>query len=278
MAYGAVRPRVANVDEVRMPARQTNGETKKDVATGKVLATRILQQIAIRQQHRLAADFLRGLGRLPAGRYLTLCGSAALQGVYLHDRMVGGLDFLGPHIVALRLPETAAKAMSLRLEQRTDGYSFAVSDPRTSFPGTELLVKVFVQADCFSLPVERTFQVKEGVSVPVRTLEKAQLLALKLLSLCDSPRALDFFDIWAGLKSEPEIYPKIQSIWRDTAWGKQSFLAARPFRSVVALDYLNGLQHSWHRYLGPWVTSVPDFDQVRCNLHSWLPALDAEKV
>ena len=247
-----------------------NRASRAPAAEGQQMGQVVMRRIVAREQAELQARVLAGLNRLPLGRYLTLCGGAALHGVYLHGRQSKGLDFFGPHIVVMRFRELA-RGLDLDLRPGPTANTFLIAAPGTFFPEVQVGLRIRTRADHRTLPAPGIFQTPSGKQVPVRALSLAELLAIKLGLLAGRQRPLDYVDFWMGLRSGSETLQEVKAILDDPAWSSGTYAPTRPFNAARAVRGLRGRGRRWVKSLADDLHPVPPFEQVRRDLEAWLP-------
>lgn len=237
----------------------------------------IAQRLVRYEISRLQVEFLERLRESPVGQYLTLCGAAALHGVYLHQRWSATLDFEAPYVVVLRLAELA-RASGLGLEKGMSSNQFVFSGRSLLFPDMRVSIHIYVKHQMVSLPHTQDFLGRPDAPIPVRVLPLEELVATKIGMLFKSPRAIDFVDVWLALSSKDSISEQVHDVLGNAQWIQNSLAPPRPMDASVALRHLRRLQPSWMQALDGVIAPVPTWEKVNRDLQQGLQQLQDEKL
>lgn len=219
----------------------------------------IFQRLAARELGRAQGHVLDQLSRIPASRYLTLCGPAALHGVFLHRRRTRSLDFYASPLIAFRFAEMARRA-GLELEEADDGSELKYVTSGQIFSQVQVAIRLIPRAN---IPIvqEGAFLGAIGQRISVRVLTLSELLVQTFYSLQQHPTALGAVDLWLALREYPDLRCQLSSA---TKLHRSAYLAA-----------LAPLENTWHESLQMELFPVPPFAQVRSELALWLPASES---
>jgi predicted nucleotidyltransferase component of viral defense system len=241
----------------------------------------ILQRIAVREKAKMQALFLSRLYESPDSAQIALCGSMGLHGVYLHGRWSKDLDFEMLLEAAPRFQEIA-DGCGLTLGKPEDPVEFVntlqytFARPSAVYPEVAIAVEVFCKERIALPPERRLFAAVSGETVAVFVQPLAFMLATKVGCVFRRDKALDFFDLWLGLRSEPTTAYQVRDLLAQGLCEAGDFTPPVILDVDLALDKFRNIRAAWVDDLSAYMTAVPNFEQVYCDLSRWLSFL-AEK-
>ncbi len=204
----------------------------------------VMQRLAAREKSRIQFAFLQELQRLPASRYLTLCGGAALHGVYLHERWSKDLDFYAPYIIADRFPEIVAKAgLAIHRVEGRSGYAFfrdGIIAPRMGIG-----IEIFVRGNSVLAPTLSQFRSYDGQEITLQVAPLAEILLSKVGCLHRRSKPTDFVDLWSALKKYPDILLQMRLLLNDSRWNCGIYTPPRQIDIHRIMANLSSLQDTW---------------------------------
>ena len=230
------------------------------------IGQRILPRLVVREQLRLQVEFLERLSRIPECHDFALYGGSGLHGVYLHERLSDDLDLIVPPDLLPGFLSVLA-AHGLGLEER-EGLVPAYTRPGAL--GVPIGIGVDLRGNVINADARggiryecRPFGFLAGRPVPARVPPLADMLADKLNCITLRARAVDFVDLWLGLRRGPETGADAFS----------AFHARQPrlqYDAAAAWEHLASVGPEWEETLRPLMLRVADYEQVRRDLEGWL--------
>ena len=239
----------------------------------------LVQRIAVREKARVQALFLSRLYAHPESQSFVLCGSAALHGVYLHGRWAKDLDFCACPDAAQRFADIAADCGltltvkdddSLHTLDRT-GWTFGL--PRTQFPEARIAVEVFTHERFRVAPVAADWTADTGDSVRVWAKPLHEMLAVKIGCCFQRAKAVDFVDLWLGLKSDLASRYAVREVLQRELCFAGDFTPPTTINVPLALSQMDSTEAAWNEKLSAYMKQPPPFSVVRDDLTHWLPLL-----
>lgn len=230
------------------------------------LAHGIARQIVIREKMLLQARFLELLQEQPFSHYFTLCGEAALHGVYLHARRCGGLEFDAPPAIASRFG-ILARAFGEALQPR--GASFVFTGKISVAKETQIPVTVAARRPLPLPPENRLFMAATYRTVKVRAAPLLELVDALLTRVRREPRPMDLLDLWFCLKARSQSGDAAGSVW-NSFHGEvvDAFGPASPV-SALTVEQLRHLRRTWQPALRDAVSPIPPLVRVFKDLQEW---------
>lgn len=270
--YEASAPGEAVQAAIAGTGTKTGGET---VPQRQNFAQGVVARLAGREREAAQATMLRTLSTLSMWPVMKLTGGAALHGVYLHRRRFKDLDFeLARSLVEPFAEELAASGLPIR---RDSPQRFLMDVRGGALRSLVVGFEVFAQAHIALPAVNAMFVCHTGEEISVYVPTLSELLLIKVGCLHRRVRALDFADLWMGLRSvdNPEILvQQMRQILNEPRWDCGSFTPDRPFRLTKILTRLGRLENDWSQELARYLDKPPTYAEVAADLARYLPALE----
>lgn len=244
-----------------------------DEDEGRRLGEDIVSRLGARETMRLQILLLEALSRLSIGRHLTLVGGSALHGVYLHQRWSRTLDIEMPHAVAVRFREVAC-AEGLLLQESSEQARLTFTAPGKVFAKVQVSLNVFLRPSTACKAEQRVFSLASDHTAVIHAAPLAELLTMKLTMVSKRPRAVDYADLWLGLRGGEEVLQALRDLLQDPTWNRGSYTPPLPLRVAPVLQGLTRMQNHWEASLRPVLVPIPHWEQVKEDLTTWLVKLE----
>jgi hypothetical protein len=258
-------------------------------SAGSKIGQAVFQRIVQRDRAHLQWRFLTLLGQGSVRDSLSLCGGAALHGVYVARlspslcRANEDLDFHAPYPVAIRLTEGGSSAWfgrpvtgetgELHIKDAGVPGAFLVSSAGTVATVVQTGIDLYARRRELSIPEEETILGVSGATMRLRVQSLSEILATKIASLFHRKRPVDVYDIWCGFACQGKGGAELRALLRSPGWNGGQFPLARPFHVEATLNRVAEFQRDWDGFREAQGAFTPGFTDIYHDLEVALSRL-----
>jgi hypothetical protein len=235
-------------------------------------ASRVASRIASREAGAAQVRAVAEVNDALCGAQIVLCGSAALHGVYLHNRRPPIVDMVTDPGTAARF-YGKLKDRGVNIERVCARNEFALGGLSRLFPGLFVYLRVHALANVPPPGGRRSFGVKNENQVEFAVYSLRDLGMAKLACAASRGRFTDFLDLWFLSRAGEETTAQVAHGLARQPVGRSSHEPRRPLDADLILSRLDRLKDNWPIAMEGLQGPLPGHGDIAARLREWLPAL-----